>query len=147
MKTWKSAAKMMEFSVKDMDRRYTTLPKIIANEAVNHYKMNFTRGGFKNKVTVPWRPRKKLDAGRGVLIGKGTKDKLWRSIKASKISARSIVVGSTNDKYAAVHNYGLMSGRKSAPFKMTKRKIIGRSTYLNTKIRKLILNRMKPTKR
>jgi len=144
MKTWKSAAKMMEFSIKDMDRRFTTLPKLIANEAVNEYTANFTRGGFKNKVTVPWRKRKGgTDPGRGVLIGKGSGKKLWRSIVKKKVSQRSVLVGS-NVEYAAVHNYGLMSGRKAAPFKMPKRQFIGRSTYLNTKIRKLILKRMTP---
>lgn len=147
MKTWKSAAKMMEFSIKDVKRQKQKLPKLIANEAVNHYTLNFTRGGFKNKVTVPWRARKgNTDPGRGVLIGKGSGKKLWRSIVKKKVTARSILIGS-DVEYAAVHNYGLMSGRKAAPFKMPKRKFIGRSTYLNTKIRKLILKRMKPSKR
>ena len=155
-KTWKSGAKMMEFSIKDMDRRFTTLPKLIANEAVNEYTANFTRGGFKNKVTVPWKPRKRFnqknDAGRGVLIGSKSMDEtgsgksLFRSIVKKKVSQRSVLVGS-NVEYAAVHNYGLMSGRKSAPFKMPKRQFIGRSTHLNNKIRKLILKRLRPSKR
>ena len=164
MKTWKSAAKMMEFEITHVKQQKRKLPKLIANEAVNHYTLNFTRGGFKNKVTVPWRPRKhynaetdagrgiligskslkrNTDPGRGVLIGKGSGKKLSRSIVKKRVTMKSVLVGS-NVKYAPVHNYGLMSGRKAAPFKMPKRQFIGRSTYLNTKIRKLILKRMTP---
>ena len=144
MKTWKSAAKMMEFEITHVKQQKRKLPKLIANEAVNHYTLNFTRGGFKNKVTVPWRPRKgNTYPGRGVLIGKGSGKKLSRSIVKKRVTMKSVLVGS-NVKYAPVHNYGLMSGRKAAPFKMPKRQFIGRSTYLNTKIRKLILKRMTP---
>jgi len=153
MKTWKSAAKMMEFEITHVKQQKRKIPKLIANEAVNHYTLNFTRGGFKNKVTVPWRPRKhynaETDAGRGVLIGskslkkRGSGKSLSRSIVKKRVTMKSVLVGS-NVKYAPVHNYGLMSGRKAAPFKMPKRQFIGRSTYLNTKIRKLILRRMLP---
>ena len=142
MKTWKSGAKMMEFEIKHVKRQEQKLPKLIANEAVNEFTENFRRGGFKNKVTVPWKPRKRRDAGRGVLIGKGSGSKLWRSIKATTVSQRRVVVGSSVH-YAGVHNYGLMSGRKRAPFRMPQRKFIGRSTHLNNKIRKLIINRIK----
>lgn len=142
MKTWKSGAKMMEFEIKHVKRQKQKLPKLIANEAVNEFTENFRRGGFKNKVTVPWKPRKRRDAGRGVLIGKGSGAKLWRSIKATTVNQRRVVVGSSVH-YAGVHNYGLMSGRKSAPFRMPQRKFIGRSTHLNNKIRKLIINRIK----
>ena len=142
MKTWKSSAKMMEFQLDKVQRNKKILPKLIANEAVNEFTQNFRRGGFKNKVTVPWRPRKNRDSGRGVLIGKGGGNKLWRSLRAKRVTQRRVVVGSSVH-YAGVHNYGLMSGRKSAPFRMPKRKFIGRSTHLNNKIRKLILHRMK----
>lgn len=121
-------------------REFSKLPRLIANEAVNEFKGNFQRQGFRDQTTKPWKPRKKADPGRGILIGKGGAKKLSRSIRALKATRQRIVVGSTVH-YAGVHNYGLRSGRGKG-FKMPKRQFVGHSKMLSSNIRTLILKRI-----
>lgn len=114
------------------------MPRLIANEAKNEFTQNFTRQGFRDVSTKKWKQRKgNTDPGRGILIGKGSGKKLFRSIRTIKASQRRIVVGSTVH-YAGVHNYGLRAGRGRG-FQMPKRQFIGHSRILSSNIRKLIL--------
>ena len=115
------------------------LPRLIANEAKNEFTENFRRQGFKLGAGVKkWKARKgNTDPGRGILIGKGSGKKLFRSIRNIKVSQKKIIVGSTVH-YAGVHNYGLRAGRGRG-FQMPKRQFIGHSFYLSSQIRKLIL--------
>ena len=116
-----------------------------ATEAVNHFKTNFKLGGFMDRSLEKWKPRKsKKDKGRGVLIGKGS-GRLKRSIKRSSLSATRTIIGvsGTPIKYASVHNFGLRSGRKKAPFTMPQRKFMGESKVLSKKISRLLERQLK----
>jgi phage gpG-like protein len=119
---------------------------LASNEAVNFFHDNFRRQGFLNRSVKPWKPRKVVDAGRGILIGKGGGDKLSNSIARTAVSLvkKSATIGIKGDpiKYASVHNYGLMSGRGKG-FKMPKRQFIGESKSLNKKIIRLIDKRLR----
>jgi len=95
----------------------------------------------------PWKPRKKEDktfkkkgTKRGILVGPGG-GTLKKSIARSSLSASKTVIGIKGTKplkYASVHNFGLRSGRKSAPFMMPQRKFMGESKVLSKKISRLI---------
>ena len=117
---------------------------IASNEAVNFFQDNFKRQGFLNRSTKPWKPRKKRDSGRGILIGKGGGEKLFDSIARTGLSARKVTIGIKGgpQKYASVHNFGLRSGRGKG-FKMPKRQFMGESRVLNKKIVRLIKSRIK----
>lgn len=117
------------------------LPRLIAEEAVNEFRLNFRRQGFKDATVKKWKKRKsKKDTGRGILVGKGSGKKLSRSIRQLQVSKRQIIIGSTVH-YAGVHNYGLRAGRGRG-FKMPQRKFVGNSKSLDKKIRKLIIKRI-----
>jgi phage virion morphogenesis protein len=119
---------------------------VASNDAVNFFTENFKRGGFLDETTTKWTPRKsKKDKGRGVLIGKGGGAKLKNSISRSSISAKRAIIGIKGpaQAYASVHNFGLRSGRRSAPFTMPQRKFMGESKTLNKKILKLIDKKVK----
>ena len=130
----------------------STLPGIIANTAVNFYSANFQKGGFVDSSLKKWKPRKAQDykgkgknrkvdtRNRGVLIGKGSGNKLSRSIKKQSVTSSRIVIGSTVT-YAGVHNYGLRSGRGKG-FQMPQRQFIGPSKALSNKLIKLIQRRI-----
>jgi phage virion morphogenesis protein len=124
-------------------REFSKLPRLIANEAVNEFKGNFQRQGFRDQTTKPWKPRKKADPGRGILIGKGGGKKLMKSIRKKVATKKRILVGTseTTKDYAGVHNYGLRSGRGKG-FKMPKRQFVGHSKMLSSNIRILILKRI-----
>ena len=65
-----------------------------------------------------------------------------RSIKKKVANKKRVLVGTSEvtKDYAAVHNYGLRSGR-GAGFMMPKRQFIGHSKVLLSNIRKLIMKR------
>jgi len=123
-----------------------TILTLASNEAVNFFQDNFRRQGFLDRSVKPWKPRKKKDPGRGILIGKGGGSKLWNSIAKTSVNLgkKSVTIGIKGDadKYASVHNYGLMSGRGEG-FKMPKRQFIGESKVLNKKIIRLIDKRLR----
>lgn len=109
-----------------------------ANEASNHFIESFKNQGFTDERLKKWKPRKnKKDTGRAILVKKGD---LRRSIKVLKVDHSTLraSIGSTGLIYAAVHNFGLMAGRKSHPFIMPKRQFIGSSKKLNNAIKKII---------
>ena len=127
----------MKKNLLSWNKNRITLGKLIAEESVNHFTLNFKKQGFVDSGVKKWKARKsKKDKGRGILIGKGSGRKLSRSIRTIKVTKRFIIVGS-NIKYAGVHNKGLRSGRGKG-FTMPQRQFIGHSKALNRKIIKLI---------
>ncbi len=117
------------------------MPSLIANEAKNEFTQNFTRQGFRDVSTKKWKARKgNTDPGRGILIGKGSSNKLFRSIRVKKKTQKRILIGTSEavKDYAGVHNYGLRAGRGKG-FRMPKRQFMGHSRILTSNIRKLIL--------
>ena len=114
---------------------------LIGNEARNHFVDSFKKQGFEDKAIQKWIPRKKQDkrAGRAILVKSGD---LRRSIIRGAISKTSLsVIIKTDLKYAAVHNFGLRSGRGSG-FMMPKRQFIGDSYNLNEKVKKILINKL-----
>ena len=114
-------------------------PRLIAVEAVNHFKQNFREQGFVDDRVEPWKKRKTSNAAdrrtkkrRAILIDSGD---MRRSIRAKMYSFRSIIVGSYGVYYSRFHNRG--AG------KLPKRQFIGKSKKLNFKIRLLIFKRLK----
>ncbi|MCP4502063.1 MAG: phage virion morphogenesis protein [Deltaproteobacteria bacterium] len=127
--------------LKGWERQKKVIPPLLANEMVNDFTQNFTRQGFRNVNTKKWKARKgNTDPGRGILIGKGSGNKLFRSIKAIKVNSNRVLVGSSVH-YAGVHNYGLRAGRGKG-FQMPKRQFIGYSKTLRDNLIKLILKRI-----
>lgn len=144
------AKKLSPQMKKDVARLKLEMQKtlvVAANEAVNFFTENFTRGGFLDRSTKKWDPRKhNVDPGRGTLIGKGGGAKLWRSISRTNMSQTRVEIGIKGPaaKYASVHNFGLRSGRpKGGSFNMPQRKFMGESQKLNKKIVRLINKRIK----
>jgi phage gpG-like protein len=79
------------------------LPEEIAQESVNLFQENFRIQGFF--VANTWKERKdKSDTKRGILIGKGSGAKLWRSLRY-EITLTGITI-IADRPYAAVHNEG-----------------------------------------
>jgi phage gpG-like protein len=117
---------------------------LAGNLAVTHFEDNFQKQGFVDKSVDPWKPRKVVDSGRGILIGKGGGEKLSNSIARTLLGRTSITIGikGNPNKYASVHNFGLRAGRGSG-FIMPQRKFMGESEVLNKKIIRLINKRIK----
>lgn len=111
----------------------------IGNIVVNETKNNFKRQGFMDRSVRRWKPRKKRDTGRAILVKSGT---LRRSIKRTSTSAKRVTVASAGKAavYAGVHNNGLRAGRGRG-FKMPKRQFLGPSATTN----KRIINLMRKT--
>lgn len=81
------------------------LPALFGAEAVRHTKDNFRQGGFVDSTLQPWKPRKKdTDAGRGILIGKGT-GHLMKDVRVLQKFSNGVKVGTTLP-YAKIHNDG-----------------------------------------
>lgn len=122
---------------------------VAANESKNFFEENFTRQGFLDRSLKAWKKRKdKSDPGRAVLTGKanrrGSGRRLRRSIAVLRKNNTRAVIGirGSAGKYAAVHNFGLRSGRGKG-FKMPKRQFIGKSKQLDKKIIKLVQRMLK----
>lgn len=111
------------------------LPVIIGKAAVDYFKGSFERQAWGRK---PWKEVNRRTAGtkeynynskhhptrltRKILIG--DHGSMSRSIQ---YEAQSAKVNITSDlPYFAVHNEGLMSGRKGHQFKMPKRQSVGK---------------------
>lgn len=114
----------------------------IGNIVVTETKKNFKRQGFMDRSLKPWKPRKVTDEGRAILVKTG---RLKRSISRLSTSSKRVTVGAKGKAavYAGVHNFGLMSGRKAAPFKMPKRQFLGESHETNKRIVKLLEKKVK----
>ena len=130
------AQKTAEF--KKMKR---TLPVVIANMAVKHYRANFRLGGFVDQSLVKWKARSTKDKSdrsrrnrnnpRAILVKTGH---LRNSIRARVADWRKIELGAYGVPYAVFHNKGM----KPNP----KRQFIGRSRKLEKAIRARINKEM-----
>lgn len=125
-------------------------------EAMAFINKNFREQGFTDSSISKWKPRKTTDRkgrdktryrtnrigikgeltkfgqrekGRNILIGHNTGgDKLWKSFRAKKEKDRVRIY--TYKMYARIHNEGVNG--------MPKRQFIGRSIYLDNKIKEKI---------
>ena len=114
------------------------LPEKVAVELEKVIDKSFTNEQYKDKGTSKWDDRKDLDAGRKLLIGKGS-GKLRRSIEVTH--TREEVKASTDVIYAPVHNEGLKSGR-GAGFIMAQRQFMPKPGEQNQELDKSIENWM-----
>ena len=153
MKNIKSISQSLYKKYSALKNERRNLSKVVGNEAVNFFTMSFRRQGWKDGNLTKWKPRKGEKAktsqtkrlskdGRGVLIGKGTGEKLSRSIKITLLTKNKIIV-STSKIYAQIHNEGLRGnafGKYS--FQMPKRQFMGRSKDLDKNTRHIIKQRI-----
>lgn len=94
----------------EIRKRYSRLkpklPALASNLAVNEFKGNFRRGGYRISTGIVrrWKPRKnkgKRNTGRAILVQSG---RLKRSLRAAPIGTYARVL--TNVPYAKAHNEG-----------------------------------------
>lgn len=105
----------------------SSLPTILANECVNFFKGSFKRQGWLDSGIMPWKPRKKSDPGRAILVKSGD---LRKSVFVEAATWKTVRI-SSNLPYSAIHNEGGMGkafGKHS--FQMPKRKFMGDSKKL-----------------
>ena len=114
-------------------------PRLIAGEAVTHFKRSFRDQGFTDQTLEPWKARKTSNKAdrrtkkrRAILIDSGD---LRRSIRSKKYSFRSIVVGAYGVFYSRFHNRG--TG------KLPQRQFMGNSKKLNLAVRRIIAKRFR----
>ena len=140
-------SKAIKDDARGVVKQFVGIMKAIGNIAVNEAKTNFKRQGFMDRSVKPWKPRKKKDEGRAILVGPADEGggRLRRSIRRISVSNKKVTIGSKGKAavYAGVHNYGLKSGRKSAPFIMPKRQFLGPSHTTNKRIVNLIKKKIK----
>lgn len=132
-----------------------TLPVKVGNEAKAHFQDNFRKEGFVNGGLHKWQP-----AQRKLVTARYRKGKNGKRVKVAAraanryntlMSSRNHLYSSTEYEakpgeaiikneveYAAVHNEGLMAGRKGHQFRMPKRQFIGESKELNDKVENII---------
>jgi len=134
-------------------KQFTGIMKAIGNIVVNETKTNFVRGGFMDRSLKTWKPRKKPDEGRAILVKSSM---LKKSIRRISVSSKRVTVGSKGKAavYAGVHNYGLKAGGRktmagpglfanSGGFTMPKRQFLGESHTTNKRIVKLLKKKIK----
>ena len=131
-------------------KQFVGIMKQIGNIAINEAKTNFKRQGFMDRSVKRWKPRKRKDKNpkiRAILVGPADKGggKLRRSLRRLNVTNKRVTIGSKGDAadYALVHNYGLKSGRKTAPFIMPKRQFLGPSHATDKRIVNLIKKKIK----
>ena len=84
----------------------------IAQEAVNQFQENFRRQGFFAPNT--WTKRfGNIDPERGILIGKGSGAKLWRSLRYEVKGNNIIIIA--DRPYAEKHNAGFRGTENVKP--------------------------------
>ncbi len=122
-------------------RQFKGIMAQIGNIAVNEAKTNFKRQGFMDRSLKRWKPRKKPDPGRAILVKTG---RLRRSISRLSTTNKRVTIGSKGKAavYAGVHNYGLKAGRGKG-FKMPKRQFLGQSHTTDKRIVNLIKKKIK----
>ena len=107
-----------------------TLTKKLGNESISHFKDNWKKHGYDDRVVNPWKQRKLKDAGRAILVKSG---RLRRSFNQFPTLNRTVVENDT--PYGVYHNYGTT--------KLPQRKFMGRSRNLDEKCGVLIMRMMK----
>lgn len=122
-------------------RQFKGIMTQIGNIAVNEAKTNFKRQGFMDRSLKRWKPRKKPDPGRAILVKTG---RLRRSISRLSTTNKRVTIGSKGKAavYAGVHNYGLKAGQGKG-FKMPKRQFLGQSHTTDKRIVNLIKKKIK----
>lgn len=108
------------------------LPKQVGNIVKRHFVANFRKQGFDDNGVTPWRPRKRRDSGRAILVKSG---KLRKSIRVKQAKFSAIRVGTYSLPYSRRHNRGLKG--------MPQRQFIGPSNNMTSKIRKHIHREVK----
>tara|TARA_Y100001973_G_C5179806_1_gene324152 strand:- start:607 stop:1053 length:447 start_codon:yes stop_codon:yes gene_type:complete len=131
----------MKDDARGVVRQFTGIMKLIGNIAINEAKENFRRQGFMNRSVKRWKPRKKRDEGRAILVKSGA---LRRSIRRISVSNKRVTIGSKGKPavYAGVHNHGLKAGRGKG-FTMPKRQFLGPSHTTDKRIVNLIKKKIK----
>lgn len=91
--------------VKRLDKLEKKLPAIASNIAVQEFKGNFRRGGFRTSKSsvAKWAKRKRDKSKRAILVGKGS-GRLKRSLRGAPMRGYARVI--TNVPYAKIHNEG-----------------------------------------
>jgi len=143
-------SKAMKDDARGVVKQFVGIMKQIGNIAINEAKTNFKRQGFMDRSVKRWKPRKRKDKNpkiRAILVGPADKGggKLRRSLRRLNVTNKRVTIGSKGDaaEYALVHNYGLKSGRKTAPFIMPKRQFLGPSHTTDKRIVNLIKKKIK----
>lgn len=119
----------MDKKLTDWLRLKRNLPRIIANNSLNHYLKGFRNGGGQTDAGA-WAARKRgapRNAGRGILVDTGA---LRRDVKVRTTTFKRIIIGTSRIAYARRHNEGL---------NMPKREFLGDSKKLDKQNKKLIL--------
>jgi phage gpG-like protein len=80
----------------------TRLPRLLGATAVEYVHGNFRAQGFVDKGTDKWKPRKRTDTGRAILVKSGA---LRRDIRVRGTGPNYVIVG-TSLPYASIHNEG-----------------------------------------
>jgi len=88
---------------------YSKLPRLVGKHAVDHFKENFQKGGFVNKVLHKWdTPKRYKEAGKYAYQKYGTllsaRKELYNSITYR--AGFGIVVILSDKEYAQIHNEG-----------------------------------------
>lgn len=108
------------------------LPRLVANNSLNHYLQGFRQGGGQTDEGK-WQARKRgapRDTSRNILVDTGA---LRRDIRIRRTTFRSIIIGTARIAYARRHNEGL---------DMPKREFLGESKELDKKNTKLVTKRI-----
>lgn len=132
----------LDKSLQKFKGKKKTMPKILANIALNHFKLSFRKGGFDDNGLVKWKVRRKrlsrkrtssTETEPATLVKSGV---LRRAMQVLEATFEVIKVGTKGVRYAQRHNLGITDrlGRK-----MPKRPIMADSRNLDKKIEKRIL--------
>lgn len=117
----------------------STLPDKVGNEAVEHFKENFAKGGFVDGGLQKWIPSKRLtskygDKKNGTLLS--SRNNLRDSITVQRVPEGVKIVN--NVDYAAAHNEGTTTAGRNRNITLPKRQFIGESKELTEKIKQII---------
>ena len=126
---------------KRFDRLKRILPRVVANEARNHFLLGFRRGGRQtDRSASGWQKRKRPDRSdrtrgrRAILVKTGA---LRNDIQVRRTTFREIIIGTLDTRaYASVHNFG--NPARNTP----QREFLGKSRKLDSKIVRLIRREM-----
>lgn len=117
------------------------LPRIVANEALNHFLEGFRRGGKQTDQSASgWAKRKRPDRSevrrgrRAILVKTGA---LRNDIKVRRTTFQKIIISTLDTgAYASVHNLG--NPARNTP----QREFLGKSRKLDAKVVRLIRREM-----
>lgn len=117
------------YGIKNLDSRIQrlvsslekTIPSRIGQDAENHFRDSFKRGGFTDRAFVQWKPREKppLDRKGGVkkhnvLLQTGILRNSVRLLPNPRWNNIQVVAGGPHAPYARAHNEGTVINRSVA---------------------------------